>query len=198
MPSSMYFHIIQNLNVPLKRDAHLMSPSKRCVVNVKLVFPRSSLSLFKDPLLDIFELADVDLCKMITCPDEAIICGSYQNLLKLKESPVPVTQWFWLSFQYYLQQIATCQARIIPCLHLQSSKNLAVTWMLWKVLAHCELSSKCYLQLKLFQTPYHFHKSYSYCTTVTYFATCQAVLIYQASFVKRKFVTCYHFFASIQ
>ena len=150
MPSSMYFHIIQNLNVPLKRDAHLMSPSKRCVVNVKLVFPKSSLSLFKDPLLDIFELADVDLCKMITCPDEAIICGSNQNLLKMKESPVPVTQWFWLSFQYYLQQIATCQARIIPCLHFQSSKHFGCYVIvvkspcsLWALLQNVISSSSC-------------------------------------------------------
>ena len=78
-----------------------MSPSKRCVVNVKLVFPRSSLPLFKDPLLHWFELACMDLCKMITCPTEALICGSKSNLLEMKVSPVPITQWFDWVLHYY-------------------------------------------------------------------------------------------------
>ena len=37
--------IIQNLNVTLKSVAYLMSPPKRCVVNVKLVVPQSFLPL---------------------------------------------------------------------------------------------------------------------------------------------------------
>ena len=91
-----------------------------------------------------------DIQNMITCPVEALIRGSNSNLLKMKESPVPVTQWVWLS-PPVLQQTATCQATIAFCLHPESYKLLIVSFI-----------SKCWLQLK-FQTSYYFHKSYSYC-----------------------------------
>ena len=130
--------IIHDLNVTLKSVAYLMNPPKRCVVNITLDGSmKYPCLLHNTPLSDQLDFADVDMRKMITCPTEDLMCGSKSNLLKMKESPVPITQWFWLS-PPVLQQPATCQDTIVFCLHLENYKHVD-KWLLWRVLAHCEL-----------------------------------------------------------
>ena len=151
--------IIQNLNVTLKSVADLMSPSKCCVVNVKLAFPRNSLSLFKDSLLNWSEFADVDMRKMITCPTDALICGCKGIRKWRNRLPQLHNEFDWV-LQYYsrLQHVK---------LQLSFAYTLKVTSTLicdccGESLLIVSFISKCWLQLK-FQTSYYFHKSYSYC-----------------------------------
>ena len=96
------------------------------------------------PLFDQLEFAYMNTkYDYLSCWSSDILSNN-SNLLKMKESPVPMTLWIWPS-PPVLQQTATCQAPIVFCLHPESYKHV-----------------KCCLRPK-FQASYHFHKSYSYC-----------------------------------
>ena len=187
--------IIHDLKVTLKSVAYLMYPPKRCVVNITLDGSmKYPCLLHNTPWSDQLDFADVDMRKMITCPTEDLICGSKSNLLKMKESPVPITQWFWLS-PPVLQQPATCQDTIVFCLHLENFKHVDKQ-LLWRVLAQVlpEIlpSSKHHIT-STNRTLIVFD-----CHSYLFWNICQAVLIYWAPFLKWRFAICCYFFASIQ
>ena len=138
MPSSMYFAYYSRPERHFEECCLFDEPIQTLCCNVKLAGSMKYPYLFaKHSFVWSAWICLCDIQNMITCPVEALIRGSNSNLLKMKESPVPVTQWVWLS-PPVLQQTATCQATIVFCLHPESYKHVDM-WLLWRILAHCEL-----------------------------------------------------------
>ena len=120
MPSSMYFAYYSRPERHFEECCLFEEPIQTLCCNVKLAGSMKYPYLFaKHSFVWSAWICLCDIQNMITCPVEALIRGSNSNLLKMKESPVPVTQWVWLS-PPVLQQTATCQAIIVFCLHPES------------------------------------------------------------------------------
>ena len=205
MPSSMYFAYYskpeRNFKAGCLFDKLIQTLSCQC----QACFSKKFLVPFQRLLVELIWICWCGYAQDDYLSYWSSYIGSKNNLLRTKESPIPVTWQIWLCFQYY-NRLQHAKIQLSFAYTLKGTGTL-ISDCREESLLIMSFTFKCCLQLKLFTTSYHFYKSYSYCLWLPQLPilklplssrVCQTDLIYLAPSVKWKFATCCYFFASIQ